>query len=112
MFKKLLLLAALLPATAFADPQGYSNVYTSYTVGTTSQKLVKAYVANKFLDIVNNSTTATIYCNFGSDALADGSSSLSIPPLWHRSYEGGVTPYDALYCISSAASTPVSIGVK
>ena len=73
----------------------------------------KAYY---LLDVVNLSPTATICLNLGAPATISGTTcaagEISLPPLWHRSWEGAFIPTDALHAIASAASTPASVGAK
>ena len=59
-----------------------------------------------------NYAAATIACAFGAPAVLNGAGSITLPPLWHRSWEGSFVPTDAVNCISSVAATPATIGVK
>jgi len=68
--------------------------------------------ASIFLDLVNESATATVACALGATAVLNGAGSITLPPLWHRSWEGTFVPTDAVNCIASAGSTPATIGVK
>lgn len=107
---------------AFAQAISYQGIYSSVvTVGTTSVQVVPAFAAKQILDLTNNSGTAAISCNFGSPAtgvtwdpvqhVAVSSDTLIIVPYWHKSWDH-VVPADAINCIASAASTPMSVGVK
>jgi len=87
-------------------------VYSPATIGATSASCVTAGAASTFLDIVNESATATIAFNVGGTAVINGAGSITLPPLWHRSYENSFVPTDIVNCIASAGATPATIGVK
>ena len=130
--RALLLLLALTVAPAFAQthtdkngspvpgvapvPNVASGAYTAATIGTSDQTILAAGSAYYFLDLVNDSATATVCINFGATATIAGTScsagEITLPPLWHRSWEGSFIPTDTLHAIASAASTPASIGAK
>jgi hypothetical protein len=94
----------------FAHPLYASGAYSGTTVGTTAAVVLAANTAHAYLDIVNQSSTATIACNFGGTAVINGPGSITIPPGWHRSWEGFFVPTDAVSCVASAANTPITIG--
>jgi hypothetical protein len=101
----------------FAPVPNFGNgVYSSATVGTSDSTILASGSAYYFLDIVNNSPSATICINFGAAATISGATcstgELTLPPLWHRSWENSFIPTDAIHAIASAASTPASVGVK
>lgn len=98
--------------SATSTPTNASGAYSSATVGTSSAQVLAASTAKTLLDIVNESTTATIACALGATAVINGAGSITIPPGWHRSWEGSFVPSDAVNCIASGASTPISIGAK
>jgi hypothetical protein len=101
--------------SAAAQAQSYiagTGTYSSVTVGTSSAQALAAGSASKFLDIMNESASATIACAFGATAVINGGGSITFPPGWHRSWEGSFVPTDAVNCIASGASTPATIGVK
>lgn len=112
------LIATLAVAILFAGEAlaqsyiGGTGTYSPVTVGTSSAQALAAGSANKFLDIMNESATATIACAFGATAVINGAGSITFPPGWHRSWEGTFVPTDAVNCIASGASTPATIGVK
>ncbi len=91
-----------------------SGAYTGVTVGTADSTILTASTAQYFLDLVNNSATATICINFGTTATILGSAcsagEITIPPLWHRSWEQNFIPTDAIHAIASGASTPATVG--
>ena len=97
-------------------PNVATGAYASATVGTADSTILAASSAFYFLDILNNSASATICINFGATATISGSTcaagEISLPPLWHRSWEGSFVPTDAVHAIASAASSPVSVGAK
>lgn len=121
MLRKLLLGAALslafsAPAAAQTGAFGTGS-YSSATVGTTDAVIVAAASpATRFLDIYNDSATATVCINFGATATISGTTcaagEITLPPLWHRSWENSFVPSDAIHAISSAAATPVTVGVR
>lgn len=93
-------------------PTKGTGAYSAATIGASSAQVLAAGAAAVFLDIMNESTTATIACNFGGTAIINGAGSITIPPGWHRSWEGTFVPTEAVNCIASAASTPAAIGAK
>ncbi len=89
-----------------------TGAYSAVTVGASSAQALAAATATVFLDIVNESASATVACAFGATAVINGAGAITLPPLWHRSWEGTFVPTDAVNCIASAGSTPATIGVK
>jgi hypothetical protein len=98
--------------TTTTAPAKGTGAYAAATITNSSTLALAASTAVVFLDIVNESATATIACNFGGTAVINGAGSITIPPNWHRSWEGSFIPTDALNCISSVASSAASIGAK
>jgi hypothetical protein len=102
--------------TITATPTKGTGAYTSATVGTTDSTILAASTAVVFLDVVNTSPSATICVNVGATATISGTAcaagEVSLPPLWHRSWEGTFIPTDAIHAIASAASTPATVGAK
>lgn len=90
--------------------------YSYVTIGTSDSTIVAASTAKVFLDLVSTSATATICVNLGATATISGnqcaSGEITLPPLWHRSWENNFVPTDAVHAIASAASTPGAVGVK
>lgn len=99
-----------------SGPVKGSGAYSGATIGVTDSTILAASTATVFLDLVSDSPTATICINFGSAATITGTTcaagEYTIPPLWHRSWEGSFIPTDAIHAIASAASTPATVGVK
>jgi len=93
-------------------PTRNTGAYAAATITNSSAQALAAATAVTFLDIVNESATATIACNFGGTAVINGAGSITIPPNWHRSWEGSFVPTDAVNCISSVASSAATIGAK
>ena len=104
------------PLTVNSKPTTGTGAYSAVTVGTTDSTIVTASTAAVLLDVVNNSSTATICLNLGATATITGTAcaagEITLPPLWHRSWEGTFVPTDAVHAIASAASTLASVGVK
>ena len=100
------------PIPSAIVPSSGAGNYAAATIGVASAQAVAASTATVFLDLVNESATATIACAFGAPAVLNGAGSITLPPLWHRSWEGSFVPTDAVNCISSVAATPATIGVK
>jgi hypothetical protein len=110
---------ASLPALADTNPPGVTTTpntgtgaYSSATIGASSGALIAAGTAHIFLDIINDSATASMACSFGGTAIINGAGSITLGPLGHRSWEGSFVPSDAVNCIASAGSTPATVGVK
>lgn len=93
-------------------PASSASNYTSATVTASSTQMLAAATTRAFLDLFNASTTATIACNLGGTAVINGAGSITIPPGWHYSWDGTYVPADAVNCIASAGSTPMTIGSK
>jgi hypothetical protein len=128
----LVLVALLLCSTAWAQthtdksgtivpgsapvPNLAGGAYGPATIGTSDLPILAANSAYYLLDIVNLSPTATICINFGATATINGvvcaAGEITLPPLWHRSWEGAFVPTDAIHAIASATSTPATVGVK
>lgn len=113
MFRAVIISALLLlPAIASAQIYG-ATAYQAYTIGTTAVSVIPSGHPTIFLDFVNDSTTATIACapSYATPAIG-AAGSITIPPQWHRSWEGSFIPSDIWSCVASAASTPVTVGYK
>jgi len=97
-------------------PTNSSGAYSAVTIGTTASTIITAGACKVFCDIVNDSPTATICISVGSTATITGSAcaagEITIPPLWHRSWEGSYVPSDAISAIASSSSTPGAVGAK
>lgn len=119
MDRILLVLFALTISASAARAQSTvsPNVYkTPATVGATDSTIVAAGSVFYFLDLVNDSPTATICINFGAVATISGTTcaagEITLPPLWHRSWENNLVPNDAIHAIASAGATPMTLGTK
>lgn len=93
-----------------------TGAYAAATVGASDSTVLAASTATVFLDLVNDSATATVCINLGATATITGTQcaagEITLPPLWHRSWEGNFVPTDAVHAIASAASTQVAVGAK
>lgn len=112
MKKSLLTFAFVLVAFPALASVSNPSRYVSASIGTTAAAVLQQGTTRVFLDIVNESSTATVACAFGSTPTINGAGSITLPPLWHRSWENNFIPTDAIYCVSSASSTPVTIGYQ
>lgn len=97
-------------------PTNSAGAYSAQTVGTSASTIIVASACKVFCDVYNTSSTATICINVGAAAtISNGSCAageITLPPLWHRSWEGTYVPSDAVSAIASAASTPATVGAK
>ncbi|HWY14439.1 MAG TPA: hypothetical protein VNX86_04775 [Rhizomicrobium sp.] len=106
------------PMPSGAQPTKGTGAYAPATVGTTDSTILAASTAAVFLDLVNNSSSATICVNIGTTATINGSQpycpagEITLPPLWHRSWDGTFVPTDAIHAIASATSTAATVGAK
>lgn len=86
---------------------------TAVTVGAASAQAVAAATGpRKLVAIDNESTTATIACNFGGTAALNTAGSWTIPPGNTRTWAGPFVPTDAINCIASAGGTPATFQVN
>lgn len=97
-------------------PTNSAGAYSAVTVGTSASTAITAAACKVFCEIVNDSPSATICVNVGASATITGTTcaagEITLPPLWHRSWEGFYVPSDAVSVIASAASTPAAAGAK
>lgn len=97
-------------------PTNSSGAYGSATVGTSASTIITAAACKVFCEVVNNSQTATVCINVGATATIStgvcAAGEITLPPLWHRSWEGSYVPSDAISAIASSGSTPVATGAK
>lgn len=95
-------------------PNHAAGSYAPVTIGTGDSVILGAGVAFYYLDVISGSPTATICINLGAPATITGSvcapGEITIPPLWHRSWEGNFVPVDAVHAIASAGATPATVG--
>lgn len=97
-------------------PTNSTGAYTAATITAADTTILAASTAKVFLDLVNDSSTATICINFGAVATITGTAcsagEVTLPPLFHRSWEGNFVPADAIHAIASAASVAAAVGAK
>lgn len=123
------LLAALLLALAAVPSKAQTGAfgtgsYAGFTVGATDSIIVPSIgstaqsgtAASRFLDIANLSATATVCINFGAAATIStttcAAGEIAIGPLASKTWQNNFVPSDVIHAIASAASTPVTVGVK
>lgn len=110
--------ALALPMAAEAQSTVSPGSYTANqpTVGVADSTILAANSVFFMLDIYNDSPSATVCINFGATATISGTTcaagEITLPPLWHRSWENNFIPNDAIHAIASAASTPMTVGAK
>lgn len=115
MFRKLALAAAISIAALGAAKAGngvgaYTGASRAVTLGTTPVQVLFQNNNRSYLDLVNQSTTATISCSFGLTTPAtNGAGSITLAAGTHREWNIFV-PTDNVVCVASAASTPLTIG--
>lgn len=81
------------------------------TVGTSSAACLAAATAATFVQVQNNSATATVACSWGGTAALNSATSFQLAPGQSASWgqtTGGI-PNEALNCIASVASTPLYV---
>jgi hypothetical protein len=86
-------------------------------VTSASATILASGVAKVFLDLVNNSSTQTVCVNIGGNATLSGtacaSGEITLPPLFHRSWEGSYIPLDAISALSTTATAAAfAVGAK
>ena len=99
-----------------ANPSTGTGAYSPATISTTDQTILAASTAVVFLDLINNSQSATICINFGATAtIAAGvcaAGEVTLPPLYHRSWENVFVPTDAIHAVASSAGVPAAVAAK
>lgn len=109
--KKLFALSLLLSSAAFAQSAGRIGTTHAATITNSSAQLVAG--ANRTLIAIDNeSTTATIACNFGGTAAINTAGSWTLTPGQTRTWKTDPIPGDAINCISSAATSPATYEVN
>jgi len=106
-----LVAAFLLPQTSWAQSTDtHSLTSHGVTVGTSSGTASNPN-PRKHLELLNQSTTATIYCTIdGSTPVAAATANqITIPPLGGIAWAEGTIPANKVTCIASAASTPLTV---
>lgn len=104
-------LAAL--AVLLIAGQAEARTITAATIETSSAEELAAASGRQFLAITNESTTATIACNFGGAAALNTAGNYTITPGATRTWSGTtaetLVSSSAVNCISDTASTPATI---
>jgi len=99
-----------------SQPSSGSGAFSGAAVGTSAASILSASVASQFLTIINLSQSATVCLKFGGTATISGTQcaagEIPLLPLNHVTWDGNFVPTDAVSAIASAASTPVTVGVK
>ena len=99
-----------------AKPTTGTAAYSAATVNTTDAVILSASTATVFLDVVNNSQSATICINFGAAAVISAGTcaagNVTLPPLFHRSWEANFFPTDAIHAVASSAGVPATVAAK
>lgn len=108
MMKKLTLLLALLASSAPAA-QTASGTTSPVTI-TSSSATYAAAAPRQYISISNQSATATISCRFGGTAAINGAGSYDLAPGVTRVWNSQPIPSDVFNCISSAATSPATLG--
>jgi hypothetical protein len=108
------ILAKLNAAVAVTpSPANAAGAFSGTTLGTAAASILAANTAKVFLQIVNASTTnATVWVSFAGTAAVGGAGSIPIGPGGSLLFSGTFVPSDAVSAIATAASTPITIGVK
>ncbi|MGH9307700.1 MAG: hypothetical protein ACRD0I_12575, partial [Acidimicrobiales bacterium] len=83
---------------------------TAVTVGASSASVI-GVGQRYYLALLNQSATATIYCNFDATAAVASATAgqLTISPLSGYVWDTGKIPSNNINCIASAASTPMTV---
>ena len=86
----------------------------SATVGASHGNALAANVVTTYLLLHNPSAAGgnTIYCSFGGTATVAGAGTVSIAPGQYVVWESSYAPRDAIDCIATGASTPLTIMVQ
>lgn len=97
-------------------PNTASGIYSGCTVGTTAAACTPNNTPKVYLELENESQSATVCVDFGGTAtISSGvcaAGELTLLPLGRKVWEGDFVPTDTISLIASAASTPVTIGAK
>lgn len=96
--------------SATSAPAHASGAYAASTITNSSAQKLAADADRVFLEIKNQSSTATISCALGATAVIGGAGSYDIAPGWALRWDGNFVPTDAVNCISSVASSNATIG--
>jgi hypothetical protein len=92
-----------------ATPNAGAEANSAASVGVSSAQAL-APGARKYLFVQNVSATASVGCNFGGGTAAlNTAGTRMLPPYASATFEESFVPNQAVNCIASAASTPVTI---
>lgn len=118
MLRLIVVFVLMLPAVAqaqliVAPPSGPITVIAA-SVGVSSAQVAAAATKRRMLVAIDNeSSTATIACAFGATAALNTAGSFTITAGATRIWGNpGFVPTDAINCIASGASTPVTVEVQ
>lgn len=91
-----------------ATPASAAATTTSVSVGVSSAQAL-AGGTRKYLSLANQSATAVVACALAGTAVLNAAGSLTLPPYSSYTWESSYVPSDAVNCIASAATTPLTI---
>jgi hypothetical protein len=99
----------ILAAPAWAQTNSAQFAAHSQTV-TTSPAQADQAQTRRHLELLNQSTTATIYCTLdGSNPVASATAGqITLPPLGGSAWASGLIPSNQIICIATA-SAPLTI---
>jgi len=100
------------PISGSSAPINGSSNYAAATIGASSTSVLASATVRYFLSITNQSAVNNVACNLGGTAVINGAGSIDIPPGWQLVWEGTYVPLDAVNCIASGSSTPITVGAR
>ncbi len=99
-----------------SKPTNSAGAYSAATVGTSSGSILAASTATVYLEVINDSPTATVCVNVGSAATISGTTcaagEIPLGPIGSHLWNSSYVPSDQIFAIASASSTPVTVGAK
>jgi hypothetical protein len=101
-----------LPTGAAPAPLQGTGGVTSATVGTSSAQALAAGARVAVLSIQNVSASASVACSLGGTAALNTAGSFQIAAGQILAFNTNYIPQDAVNCIASASSTPVTVIAK
>lgn len=97
-------------------PTAASSPFSGAVIGLSPSLVIASGTAKTFVDIVNDSSmSSNVYvacANTSGAAVVYGSGAITLPPLWHRSFEGSFIETANWYCVASASGTNITYGVN